>query len=195
MGTTIGNRVASAIEVEHGSRGSSDGVVMGRQSGAGEDIAEGLGIFFPVAACEVREFVAGNAEGFRRELVVADGAVTKLPHLGGSVYGDFIGASTVDYEGAGAAELLQHFCDELALCGVGNAHDLSFRSAGAQQRPKGIEDGGNAQAFAHWLHVGNGRVVGRGKEEREVRRLQLADGTVGVEVERDAQCFEDIGGA
>ena len=42
--------------------------------------------------------------------------------------------------------------------------------------------------------MGDGRIVGGGKEEGEVRGLELAHGAVRVEVEGDAECFEDVSG-
>src|SRR5699024_647360 len=49
--------------------------------------------------------------------------------------------------------------------------------------------------LAHRLCMGDRRVVRRGEEEGEVGGLELADRAVRVEVQRDVECLENVGGA
>ena len=133
--------IGSAIEIEHCAGGGGDRVVVGGLAGTGEDRPEGPCVFFTVAAGEVGELVAGDAEVLRGELVVANGAVAKLPDLGGAVDGNLIGTRAVDDERARAAKILEYFSDELALLGIGDAHDLELWAARAEQRTHGVEEG------------------------------------------------------
>src|SRR5690606_23012229 len=100
----------------------------------------------------------------------------------------------VDDQGAGAAELAEDLGDHLPLRRVGHAHDLEFGAHRGEQRAEDVEDGGDLQGLAHRLRVGDGRVVGGGEEEGEVGRLELADRAVRVEVQRNVEGLEYVGG-
>ena len=109
--------------------------------------------------------------------------------------GDFVGACAVNDKGAATAKFTHGLGNGLAKSRVGNTHDLVLRTARGEQRAKGVEQGGHAQGLAHRLHVGDRRVVGGGEKEGEVGCLELSDGTLWVQVERNVQGFQHVSGA
>ena len=98
---------------------------------------------------------------------------------------DLIGTGAVDDERPRAPQLPEDLRDHGALGGIGDAHDLQLGAARGEQGAQGIEDGGDPERLAHRLHVSHRWVVGRSEEEGEVGGLELSDGAVHVEVQRN----------
>ena len=128
--------------------------------------------------------------------VFSNVTVFELAHQSGCAQAHLVHAvAAIDHQRMLGTQALQSANLDAHQIGVKHAHQNVRRTGRIGERTQNIEDGSDAQLFAHRRHVFHGGVVVGGKHKSNAHLLHALRNFFGRQVDVDAQTLEHIGTA
>jgi hypothetical protein len=190
---------ASGGDESGGSIGEDDvamSAVFAIEERAAEDFVNDFSVVLGVAATNRFARRAAESEILGDDRVAANSAVAEFGDVGLAGDGNFVHAvRAVDDEGAADAEFAKRESERLGEFRGGDADELRGGPGGIRERTEEIENRADAEIAARVDGVFHGRVHGGSEKEADADFFDGAADAFGGLMERDAEGFEDIGGA